>query len=390
MYFTQNLNSQPHGIIDYIPARLTEGSEWYISYYVVNPNSGRLARKKVKLNRIRSITERRKLARRLIIRINDKLSRGWNPFLEQTAPKAFHLFSDVLDTYSDIIKKEIEASSAKKYESMLNRLRFILKNLGFGNNMLVCEFTPALASEVMLRMKRDPNISHRTYNNYLLFFKTVFNWLKSFGYVSQNPFEVIKKMPKKLTRTSKKLFTPQMLAELREYLLEKNSRYYAMCLLCYYCFIRPNEIAHLKVSDFDLKNQTVKVRDENAKNDHTSYRTIPDVMMPHLLSLEWEGSADDYVFSGDLPGKFVIGKKNIRSHNVSKYWITIRKHLGWPKEVQFYNLKHTGITDMLGAGVAPNFVQGQADHHSLEMTSIYAATRTPKGHEDIRTMAPTF
>jgi hypothetical protein len=39
--------------LDYIPAKITEGKEWYVSFYAFNPVKGRLERKKIKLNRIK-------------------------------------------------------------------------------------------------------------------------------------------------------------------------------------------------------------------------------------------------------------------------------------------------------------------------------------------------
>ena len=58
--------------------------------------------------------------------------------------------------------------------------------------------------------------------------------------------------------------------------------------------------------------------------------------------------------------------------------------------LQFYSLKDTGITNMLEDGVATNEVQGQADHSSLEMTSVYARKVTPRSKIDIRKKPKAF
>ena len=49
-----------------------------------------------------------------------------------------------------------------------------------------------------------------------------------------------------------------------------------------------------------------------------------------------------------------------------------------------YSLKDSGITDMLAAGVSPAFVQGQADHSDLSITSVYAHTRTKAAYNELR------
>ncbi len=65
----------------YTRAVLREGKEWYIEFYAYDPALARLRRKKIKVNRIKKITERRAYAREVIGRINIQLQRGWNPWI---------------------------------------------------------------------------------------------------------------------------------------------------------------------------------------------------------------------------------------------------------------------------------------------------------------------
>jgi integrase len=96
------------------------------------------------------------------------------------------------------------------------------------------------------------------------------------------------------------------------------------------------------------------------------------------------------LFSFDETHQFVPGTKHANSREIARYWNKLRKIIGIPKEVQFYSLKDTGITNMLADGVASNFVQGQADHSSLAITSIYAGTKTPASQEQIRKKVSAF
>ncbi len=66
-------NSVLTEFLDYIPAQLHEGKTWFISYYVKNPTTEQLVRKRIKCNRISSITECRKFAPSIIIELNTKL-----------------------------------------------------------------------------------------------------------------------------------------------------------------------------------------------------------------------------------------------------------------------------------------------------------------------------
>lgn len=73
--------SKNQNLLSFKPAELYEGKEWFVSYYVINPATEQLHRKKIKLNRIKSITERRKFANKIIQDLNKQLYAGWNPFL---------------------------------------------------------------------------------------------------------------------------------------------------------------------------------------------------------------------------------------------------------------------------------------------------------------------
>ena len=51
------------------------------------------------------------------------------------------------------------------------------------------------------------NIGARTYNNYLCFFKLLFNWMIERDYISDNPFDKIRRKPKKLTKKKRRVMT---------------------------------------------------------------------------------------------------------------------------------------------------------------------------------------
>ncbi len=88
--------------LDYLPAELRENKEWHVRYYVKNPSTNKLHVKKVKINRIKKITERRKYGKKLAVEINKKLETGWNPFLEHEAAKSFTNIFEVFETFMQI------------------------------------------------------------------------------------------------------------------------------------------------------------------------------------------------------------------------------------------------------------------------------------------------
>jgi integrase len=212
---------------------------------------------------------------------------------------------------------------------------------------------------------------------------TFLDWMKDKGYIQANVFTGIKRKPRRLMAKKRRMLTDEELGTLFTWLQENNPEYLAVCLLCYCCFMRPKEIALLRCGDIDIRKQLVHVRAEIAKNDKESFRTIPDAMMPAIRRLDL--SKKDWFLFGDHPGvrsdfrpSRVAGAKK----RFSDYWAgTVRDACGFGLEVQFYSQKDTGITNMLGEGVAINLVQQQADHSSVAMTALYVGHKSTASEE---------
>ena len=372
---------KPLIFIDYVPAKLVEGRVWYIYFYVKNPSTGKLCRQRIKFNKCRSIRERRKNAAVLIASINEKLALGWNPLFDRIAPKAAVSIKQCLEKFIESKKKEVESNSLRCYESFISIFKEWLTSHGHKIDAPICSISYDVASAFMNDMDCDRNLSILTYNNYLRFYSILFRWLCEKGYVNDDPFAKLR--TKKVRRHSKKrrVLSGPELSNLWKYLEGESRGFLRVCLLCYCCLMRPKEIMLLKCSDIDLHRQVVNVRAEIAKNDHDSSRTIPDAMLPYFQDLDLSHK-DWYVFSkGFLPGP-----NREWTQRASDYWrVNVRKALNFGDDVQLYSLKDTGITNMAADGVPVSFIQQQADHSSLAMTSIYCQ-RSGKATEELKSV----
>lgn len=367
--------------IDYVPPKLTKGKVWYISYYVRNPETGKLKRFRMKINRIASSRERLAVAKILIVRINEQLALGWNPIMEKIAPKSYCRLDDALESFLTIKGRELEGETMRVYNSYVKIFREWLQSHGYDKQMYACSFTKANAMAFMDDVDEDEDISARTFNNYLKFLRALFNWMIDKGYISTNPFAEIKTKPKKLTKKIRRIMTDEEVARLFGYLHKEHRIYLVMCLMCYCCFMRPKEIALLKCSDIDLPRQLIHIRGEIAKNDNDSYRTIPDSMMQYMRDLDLS-NPDNYLFSEYHDFSFRPGKVKVCSRQIAKYWANVvRSECKFDMNLQFYSLKDTGMTNMVDSGVPLTFVQQQADHSSIAMTAIYVGKRGRQANE---------
>ena len=195
----------PH--LDYLPPRLTEGKEWYISYSVKDPANGKMKRFRIKVNRIKSLKERRIAAKTIMARLTEQLSLGWNPILEKESPRAYTRLFTAMDNFLKIKGKETEENSMRSYKSYIRILKNWLVEYGFKEDMYACNFTKSVALDFMNDIEDDERISARTYNNYRAFYFGFFNWSVEKGYMSVNPFASVKKKPKKLTKKVRRVLS---------------------------------------------------------------------------------------------------------------------------------------------------------------------------------------
>ena len=371
---------KPTPFLQYVPAKLHEANDWYVSFQVIDPQTNALKRVRIKFNRIANIRERRKAGREFVSTINEQLALGWNPLLEKVAPRAGIKAFDAMDTFLKAKAKESEGNTMRAYRSYIKILKEWMINNGFNEDAYMTSFTKVIAIRFMEEV--DDKVSAQTFNNYLRFYSILCNWMVKKGYIASNPFDDVTRKPKKLLKKKRKTLTDEQLATLWNYLSDANLGYMLICMFCYLCLMRPKEIMLLKCGDVDMKRQMIHVRGEIAKNDNDSDRTIPDDMLALLKN--WDLSQPDwYLFSGER-FEFVPGPTKVWSQRVSDFWNShVRPNCGFSDDVQFYSLKDTGITNMLGSGVPASFVKQQADHSSLSMTSVYLG-KSAKASEEIK------
>lgn len=378
------LFSLPHAHLDYVPPKLHRGqTSWYISYYVKNPATGKLKLFRVKVNRYHNQKERIQAAKEIMAGLQERLALGWNPMVSKAAPMATVPAFQVFDTYLRVKNKEMEKQSYATYASYVRIFKGWLLSQGCTGTTPISAITEGTARQYMNYLETEKSVSPRSYNNYLSFMVTFLDWMKDKGYIQANVFTGIKRKPRRLMAKKRRMLTDEELGTLFTWLQENNPEYLAVCLLCYCCFMRPKEIALLRCGDIDIRKQLVHVRAEIAKNDKESFRTIPDAMMPAIRRLDL--SKKDWFLFGDHPGvrsdfrpSRVAGAKK----RFSDYWAgTVRDACGFGLEVQFYSQKDTGITNMLGEGVAINLVQQQADHSSVAMTALYVGHKSTASEE---------
>ncbi len=368
MSTTQNSKNQI--FIDYIPAELKENITWEIVYYVKNPFTENLVRKRNRVRPLKSITERRKLAKRMIQEINSKLEKDTHSFFSVKGSKEFSTFNDVVTIYLNQLTREVKDSNLstdtlKTYTSRCKNIQLYIKEKGL-EKLLCYNFNNDFIIEYLDYLRYTKNVSARTRDNYFTFIRTLSGWMLQKKYVIENPCKGISKIHK---RKNEKIVIPKQQRELIfEYYKKTNYNFFVFCMCCYYCLIRRTELSKIKVSDVNLKNNTLFISANDSKNNKSSYVTIPPRLAMFLSDHLQYSQKEYYLFSND---NYKPGLEKFNPNKASSNWARMRKKIGVNPIIKWYYLKDTGIVDLIIAGVPLNSVRDQARHYCISQTNEY-------------------
>lgn len=354
----------PSPFVTFRPADYYKGKDCFVFFYALNPATGKLERKKIRLNHIKKKSERDKFAKLLCHQINEKLFAGWNPFSEQVSAKSITILS-AIDKFIESKRKCTREATMRSYKSFSGIFKSWLHN----NNQtsMFCSMIDAtFLLSYMEWADLNKSLSNRSYNNYVMFLYTLFDFFLQRGWINENPAANLPK--RKVDRKGRTIIPRAVRQRIKEFFMDAAPNYYYVMQLCYRLFIRPHEIVSLRIADIDFDNRLLKVRSEVAKNHNERILGIPDDIMAYFVQLkEYPGSW--FVFADR--NTYNPGPRMMASTRIAEKWKDMRDKLKLPASYQFYSLKDTGITEMLEAGVPAKYVKELADHHSLEMTERY-------------------
>jgi site-specific recombinase XerD len=373
-------------VLEYIPASLHENKEWTIVFYAKDPQSDKLRRKRMKINKVKGIRERRIVAKKMIMSINRKLEQGWNPFIEAETARNYETLENALRAF-ERDKRDLRPDSKRTYESEVRFIRKYMQEKEM-NDKYAIAFDKYDALDYMEQCWNKRQIGARRYNNILSFCRGLFNWMVEKRYIKENPFNGLK-MKKEQSKIRVMDIEEADRKKIREYLIKKNRPFFGIMMFAFHSLLRPKEITYIKIGDIDLKRQVVTVKADVAKNHNTRHATIPDVMIPLIKELIEDIDASRknwFLFSMD----FRPGTIRRDPREIARYWSDLRKTLRLKKEIQFYSLRDSGIIQMLRDGRSPKEVMEAADHSSIEVTNKYVKEARKEASENIKKKSTAF
>lgn len=376
------MQTRTHTKLPYRPARLYTGKDWYVGFYVENAETGKLVRIKHRLNHIEGEENRREVAREMIRTINADLAKGWNP-LRPVESADRHLVLELLSRFMKIKQQEQTKQGHDSYKTYQRIFTGWLKDKKC-QRLMVDEFDSTMAARFMEYIYEKRSKNAHTYNGYLMFFKSFWNWMIEFDYATDSPLSKLK--PKRRPQKTRTVIPPPVRADIRDYLQAENPGFLVVCYLVFHTLIRPVEITRLRVRDVNLKAQVIVVPASASKNGKQRVSTVPNVLMPVLVDYLDGAVLRDFLVTPRLrPGRDPATTRMFRYH-----WQRVQKELGLPKSYMFYSLRDSGIVQKLQDQISPEEVMKQAGHWSLEITTMYVNHFSPTGSEQVKSKATQF
>jgi len=382
--------SNPESILEikkYRPAVLRTGKEWFVEYYVYNPEIKKMSRRKIKVNHIEKLATRRQYAEGLIKRLNVELEKGWNPFIEEQSSKSYSLLTKAIDEFLKLTRKKYAEKDIRKetiiaYESYMKILLEYIE-VNKLQDMYVYNFNKDFILKFLDYIYYDLGRKGQTRDNYLGAIRVLCTFLVDRNYIKVRPTEGISVLGKrKRGDKNRTVIDKDTMDKISKYCRIHKLHFLLACKILYFCMIRPKEMSFIQIKHINMGNGTIFIPGNTAKNHKDGLVTMPKDLTSLISELNvLSADPDWYLFSTNcMPGKKWHDEKQFRD-----YWnLHIRKDLGLPDTLKFYSLKDTGITDMIRKYRDPLIARDQARHSDLSITNIYTPSDMMEANQRIK------
>lgn len=371
-------------LVSFRPPRLLNNTlGWHIEYYIIDPVSGKLIRKRFRLNDLRkqcaSGAEFKQKANQVLQELTSKLVTGWSPQGEVQSGRYYSSLFDALTRFLEVKSRELRPDTMRTYKGIVKIFREWLKE-----DCVCIDFGRTQALSFMDYCHADRRVSATTYNTYLKLCRVIWSWLLDNLYIKDNPFRYIKK---KRTDEKFRVVIPEDVRQrIATYFEQKNIGYLFVCDMVFYSLIRPTELTRLRVRDIDKENACIYLPDTATKCHRSRFTPIDPAIFNRLLECIDGHDDSEYVFGRS----FSPGPSGLKKKQYLVMWERMRKDLSLPDEYQLYSLRDSGIRAKLDSGMDPAIVMHAAGHHNLAETTKYAIKANKEELDTIVAYSPSF
>lgn len=260
---------------------------------------------------------------------------------------------DILIQTKNLLK--LRGYSLKTIKSYLF---YITQYLEFSKSKCIKNKNEAI--ELFLLEKHKKGNSSQTINLALnavrFLYKEVLNIKESFNF--------------KCSKKSKKLPVVLTRKEVKEILLKIiNNKHKIMIAIAYASGLRVSEVVNLKVTDIDLEELTIHIKNAKGKKDRITVFSAE--LVNSIKNLIIGKNFNDFVFESNRGGK-------LTTTSAQKIFYRALSKTKIKKQASFHSLRHSFATHLLENGTDIRYVQELLGHSNIRTTQIYTQVTNPK------------
>lgn len=361
--------------------------EWFVEYSCRDPQTGEMKRFRhyKGFKKLKTAKERYKHAKKIIAELTERFRVGDVPFANRkwsyrdelvyaAAAKRWGREREEvislrthLSEFLKMKQTEVIPHSFQTYRSKLRIFNEWCEQTGLDKKH-ISVFEHGHICDFLHYMVETNGTSRRTVDKYKQILHGFFDYIiKAKEVPMTNPVHDIPRMgevrdeaPHPIPSRERKM----LMAHMRKH----DPQLMLVCLLEYYCAIRPNELRQLRIRDIDLEHRFIRVPKDISKNRQTESVNIPRQMADIFREMELEQYDGEYfLFShGGNPGPTMLGKNCLRFR-----FDRIRNKLGISPVYKLYSFKHTGGVELMNAGIDTWELQRHFRHKSIDTTEKY-------------------
>ena len=172
----------------------------FIEFYAYDPEQAKMRRKRIKLNHIKGNKTRKEYARGVILRLNEQLKHGWNPWIAKDTSNLI-TFEEATARYMTHVEKMLANGYFRKetysgYKSYVKMMKVFIKETL--RPIYYCyQFDHQFCVDFLDWVFVERNNGAQTRNNYLNFLRVFSGFLVEKGMLKNKPTDGIRPINKR-------------------------------------------------------------------------------------------------------------------------------------------------------------------------------------------------
>ena len=266
-------------------------------------------------------------------------------------------------TLKQLYDEHMEYSKARNFRPQTlenNEFNFIVLSDYFGEDCLIEDITPKAMNGYINYLTNERGIKVISVNERLKYIRKLMNYAYKCGYCAKFNIELLKDTTENKTPLTQE--EVQKLIAKPTKMTFSEVRSWAIANLVLSCGIRSRNVREVKVSDLDLHNRTLYLRDTKSHKPQTIYLSHSIIKILN----EWLRITQ---LKGDSPLFPSVYGEELSARSLKNLFRAYARSRG--VETSLHILRHTYARDLVKADVNPIIIKELLNHSSLETTQRY-------------------